>query len=77
MYKDEIVWGELYIMKYVNIIQLCFYLSLDIICKMSNWVLKRVKCIRGYDIMWAWYILKGNTKSDAINEMCLAFEQSS
>jgi len=32
------------------------YFSLSITCKMLNWVLKRVKCIRDYDIMWAWYV---------------------
>jgi len=31
-------------------------LSLNITCVISNWVLKKVKYIRGYDIMWAWYV---------------------
>ena len=44
---------EYEICEYVTIM---FVLSLNITCKMSNWVLTKVKCIRGYDIMWAWYI---------------------
>jgi len=32
-----------------------FVLELNITCEISNWVLKKVKCVRGYDVIWAWY----------------------
>ena len=57
------------------------YLSLNMTCKVVNWVLKRVEYIKDYyvkisyrDLLCEVHMQKGNVKLNTINKMCSTFE---